>query len=116
MTPEEHVIPSSSGEYARKGWLVPGPQGMPQKLCIFLDAEFYLDRMDTLLLLADLEAAHASPPATYLFISHVNGAARHADYPCNPRYARFLANDVVRWIKARNEMIQENGHLICGRA
>lgn len=114
MKLEEHIVKSSSGEYSRKVWLLNGAKGATQKLCLFLDAEYYLNKMDAVPMLIDLQASGAIPLATCLFVSHVNGEARHADYTCNPSYARFIAEDIVHWAKERNEGISEYDNLICG--
>ncbi len=44
MPPEEHEIRSASGAYSRKAWWLPSPGAT--KLCLFLDAEYYLEKMN----------------------------------------------------------------------
>lgn len=110
MKLQEHEIESASGEYTRKVWLVPGVGDGPKRLCIFLDAEYYLDRMDTVSTLGNL----ALPATAFLFVSHVDGEARHYDYTCNPRYSQFIAEDVAAWVKTRVGGISDRGNLICG--
>ena len=42
----EHRITDSTGEYMRDVWLMPAPTDEPHRLCVFLDAEYYLRDMD----------------------------------------------------------------------
>jgi|GEM_PF-5865175 len=45
MRLEEHTITSSTGEYSRDFWYLPSDQ-KPQKICLFLDGEYYVNKMD----------------------------------------------------------------------
>jgi enterochelin esterase family protein len=83
-------------------------------LCIFLDAEHYIRDMNCLPVIQKLLESGGVPPVTCLFVSHVNGEARHRDYTCNNRYCRFIAEDVVTWARRRNEHINVGENLICG--
>jgi enterochelin esterase-like enzyme len=114
MTLEEHLVESASGEYSRKLWLLPGAQTQPQTLCVFLDAEYYLDRMETLSLLSDLQTHDLFSTVTWVFVSHGGQPARHSDYICNNRYTRYIAEDVVGWVCQQCNGIAARDHLICG--
>ena len=56
----------------------------------------------------------AIPSVACLFVSHLNGTARHHDYTCNEGFARFIAEDVVAWARAGNHQVPSGDHLICG--
>ena len=119
MKPEQHVI--SSGEYSRTIWFRPGPTNQPHPLCVFLDGEHYLRDMDSLPVIEKLLARGDIPSVSLLFVSHVSSdpsqadyACRHADYACNDRYSRFIAEDVMRWAQTRNASIQSQNNVICG--
>ncbi len=118
MQLQEDKVESSSGEYARKVWLAPGVNDDdmtgPRKLCLFLDAEYYLDKMALLPTLFALQADGIVPRLACLFVSNVDSAARHADYTCNPRFTEFIAKDVVNWAREQCSEITPNGHIICG--
>ncbi|MCD6052227.1 MAG: esterase family protein [Verrucomicrobia bacterium] len=114
MIPEQHTITSTSGEYTRTLSLVAGPSNQTHPLCIFLDAELYLGSMNALPLLTELMASGAIPQMTCVFVSHVNAEARHADFLCNDRYTKFIAEDVVAWARVRDKNIQAQGNIICG--
>lgn len=93
MTPEQHAIAGSSGEYIRTAWVVPGPSDSPHRLGLFLDAELYLEKVDVLPVLSGLQASGAIPAMTWLFVSHASAADRQTDYLCDKRFARFIAED-----------------------
>ncbi|HYF35901.1 MAG TPA: alpha/beta hydrolase-fold protein [Prosthecobacter sp.] len=114
MQLEEHTVESSSGEYIRKVWILEPPRERPHKFGIFLDAEIYLHRMDAQEILTHLQAEGTIPPITAVFVSHVDGAARHHDLTCNPKYAKFIAEDLLGWLRDRNQSIPSQGHLIAG--
>ena len=44
MNLESHLITSESGLFVRNAWLQPG-SAASDRLCIFLDAELYVDRI-----------------------------------------------------------------------
>ena len=114
MQLEEHIVTSRSGDYSRKVWLASGTTAGPRKLCVFLDAEYYLDKMDMLPTLLALQSDGRVPPLDFLFVSNVDSAARHADYTCNPRFTEFIARDVVDWAQTRNNEIAASENVICG--
>lgn len=85
----------------RKVWLQE-PASKPAVVCVlFLDAEFYLDRVQAPETLRTMQATGQIPPVTGVYLSHVNAAARHTDYPCNAEFSRFLATECLTWIKER---------------
>lgn len=82
---ETHEIASACGTYKRQVWLAENPS--TRWLCVFLDAELYLNRVEA------LEVAREF--GTCLFVSNLNMEARHYDYTCNPDYAEFIVEDVL---------------------
>lgn len=112
--PEKHTLTSVSGEFTRDVWVLDGPTDQAHPLCLFLDAELYLNNMQAAPILTGLMQSGALPPMTCVFVSHVNGAARHADYTWSESYTKFIGEDVVTWARARNAEIQAADNLICG--
>jgi iron(III)-enterobactin esterase len=102
------------GEYLRDVWLAPGPPEKPNTLCVFLDAELYLNGVQALPVLEALQKTGSIPPTTFVFVSHLDGAARHEDYIWNDRYSAFIERDVVAWAQERVPSTREDGHLIAG--
>lgn len=78
---------------------------MGKGLGIVLDAEIYLDRMDA----GDLFVS-AAPEWDWVFVSHIDGAARHHDFTCSDAYARFLAEEIVTHFSRSGP----GGHLVAG--
>lgn len=111
---EEHTISSASTEYRRKIWYLPPVGGAPTKIALFLDGEYYVNRMDAPAVVRDLETRGAIPSMVCVFVSHVDGAARHIDLTCNPRYTQFLVGDVLGWIRDRYPALPSGGHLVGG--
>lgn len=102
------------GEYVRDVWIFPGPQDNPHPLCLFLDAEHYIRDLQAVPILEELMENGSIPRATFVFVSHVDGASRHDDYVCNDRYSEFIERDVVGWAREQVPNIQEDGNLIGG--
>jgi enterochelin esterase family protein len=110
---EELIIESTEGGYARTAWLVEGPHE-DHSLCVLLDGELYRDRVQALPLLSSLMESGGIPPMTLAFVSHGGAAARHSDYVGDPRFARFIAEDVVSEARRRVPTLAAERHLICG--
>jgi enterochelin esterase-like enzyme len=66
---------------------------------IFLDAEFYVERVQAPTIVANLQNAGNLPPVTSIYVSHVDQMARTGDCTCNPDFASFVATDLRRWIE-----------------
>jgi enterochelin esterase family protein len=107
------VIESTEREYMRTAWLIEGPM-TDHSLCVLLDGEHYRDNVDALPIFSTLMQRGSIPPMTLVFVSHGDAAARHADYVCDPPFARFIAEDVVSRARARVPSLSAERHLICG--
>jgi enterochelin esterase family protein len=70
--------------------------------------------MDAAATLNELQESETIPSVACLFISHLNGEARHYDYTCNQSFADFVANDVIAWLHERNPGVPSAGHLVGG--
>ncbi len=114
MALERQLVRSERGRYARDVWLLDGPTQRKHRLCLFLDAEFYLEQMGTVDVLDRLVETGTIPPTSFAFVSQLDMASRHEDFLWNPSYAEFIAGDVVPWIRARRPMIMESDNVICG--
>lgn len=106
MSVIEDAIPFPDGT-ARKVWLQPAESGTPQKLAVFLDAEFYVHRMDAPAILREF-------PVSVIYISHKEPAARHSELTCNEMVGEWVINEVVPWAMERLEISIQEGHLIAG--
>lgn len=77
----------------------PGAPG--QALLVLFDGESYTSQVPTPTILDNLVAAGRIPPLAAILISNPSEAARSAELPPNPRFARFLAEELMPWAKAR---------------
>lgn len=111
---EEHIISSPSVGYSRKVWYLPSVIDRPTTIGLFLDGEYYVNRMDAPTVVRDLEKRGEIPSMASVFVSHVDGAARHIDLTCNPRYTEYLVTDVLGWIRGRFPSLPMGGHFIGG--
>ncbi len=110
----QHSVSSVDGVYSRTVWTWPGNGTPPETLCLFLDAEFYLERMQTVNVISRLVAESAIPPVACLFVSHVDGETRHHDYCCRDDYAEFIARDIVSWSYSQPQFESCQSIVLCG--
>jgi enterochelin esterase family protein len=100
--------------YSRPVHLLRGPADEPQRLCLFLDGELYLQKMEVLPVLEALLDRKALPPVTFAFIDHLTLEARQQDYTGNDQYGRFIVEKVVPWLRQEVPGLQPGRHLIGG--
>ena len=75
-------------------WALPAKQ--PQnEMMIFLDGEFYLNRIRTLEILRELQQQQIIPETSLLFVSQGSPELRQREFVCNPGYNQFLVNEVI---------------------
>ncbi len=111
---ERHSITSTCGYYTRDIWILPGPADSSHNLAVFLDGEFYLEKMNVAPLLEDAFNRGVIPPMTCVFVSYVSNVERHQDLVCNSRYSRFVCEDVIVLVRGKNSHIQGSENLLCG--
>ena len=111
---ETHTLSDSALGYTRTLHLLRGPADQPQRLCLFLDGELYLQKMDVLPVLKSLLERDTLPPATFAFIDHENMKTREQDYTCNDQFGRFVVEKVLPWLHQEIPNLQPGQHLIGG--
>lgn len=84
--------------YRPAGWR-PGASG--NGLLVLFDAEYYLDDIPSPTILDNLIAAGKIPPTAAIVIANPSNDTRAAELPPNPAFARFLAEELMPWAKAR---------------
>jgi enterochelin esterase family protein len=92
---------------------VEGPQ-TSHALCVFLDGEYYLEKVGALAIIERALASGTLPPMSFVFVPSNGAQSRHEDLVCNDRYARFVAEDLLTWARSRLGSIRAEGNLICG--
>lgn len=113
QTTSQHTIESEAGHYVRKVWLLE-PKAGPEHIAIFLDGEFYVERMDAPDLIHDLQQKGTIPATACLFVSHVDGNHRHRELTCSREFADFIAGDLAAWMSHRFPGVQRREWLIAG--
>ena len=110
MKLHESLVRSVTKSPGRRVWTLPPPAGNASWSAIVLDAELYLDSVQAVPVLQQLQQAGSIPPLMGVFVSSKDAASRHSDYVCDSAYATFLAKDVVPWI--RNHRTEGERHRI----
>lgn len=111
---ETHAVSDAAMGYSRPVHLLRGPADQPQRLCLFLDGELYLQQMKVLPVLEALLDRNALPPVTFAFLDYVSMEARQQDYTCNDPFSRFIVEKVVPWLQQEIPGLQPGHHLIGG--
>jgi enterochelin esterase-like enzyme len=111
---EDYTISDPAMGYSRPVHLLRGPANQPHRLCLFLDGELYLQKMNVLPVLDALLDRHALPPVTFAFLDHLNLEARQQDYTCNDQFGRFIVEKVLPWLQQEIPGLQPGRHLIGG--
>ncbi|HEY4247743.1 MAG TPA: alpha/beta hydrolase-fold protein [Lacunisphaera sp.] len=72
-------------------------------LTVFLDGEFYRDRVGAVSVMEGLEGSIGD--SWYVFVSMESVEARWLECPCHPPFAQFIAEEMLRWLESRFEGI-----------
>lgn len=64
-----------------------------ERLCVFLDGDFYLEHVAGPAALEEL-----LPAMSCALVSGGSGADRHRDYTCSDQYAQFLSEELLPWL------------------
>lgn len=70
-----------------------------ESLVVFLDGEFYRDRVGASQVIDALERDHALPATCFVFVSYESLAARWVECPCYPPFARFIDDEFLPWLE-----------------
>ncbi len=100
--------------YSRPIHLLRGPSDQPQRLCLLLDGELYLQKMNVVPVLNALLDRHALPPVTFAFMDHLNMTARQQDYTGSDPFGRFIGDKVIPWLEQEIPGLRPGHHLIGG--
>lgn len=84
-----------------KLYLPPGHQTVAKTnaLAVIFDGERYTDDIPTPTILDNLIAAGRIPSTAAVFIGNPSNETRADELPCNPKFAQFLAEELMPWAK-----------------
>ncbi|MDX6018777.1 alpha/beta hydrolase-fold protein [Scandinavium sp. V105_16] len=89
------------------------PQPARWTLLLF-DGKEYQDDYHVANVLDDLIARHALPPINVVFIDALDHARRSAELPPNPRFADFMAHELLPWLHSQGLTMQRQKTVLAG--
>jgi enterochelin esterase family protein len=100
----------------RTVWVQPTVSGVsgPTGVCLFLDGEYYLDRIRAPEIIAELQREGQLPPMLTAYVSHIDSATRWKDSFCNAEFAEYLALELLPWLVAECGVSSEKDNSIVG--
>jgi len=96
---DEYTVSSSSLVGERKVWTLRDRSQVADSVCIFLDAELYLDRVKALDMIVQLQTEDLIRPMTFAFLSYGSAAERHRDFTCSELFTEFLISEFLPWFE-----------------
>ncbi|HEX4145998.1 MAG TPA: alpha/beta hydrolase-fold protein [Pirellulales bacterium] len=86
----------------RRVWLQPPEANRPPRaICVLLDGEYYLQRVNAPALIAELQTARIVPPLSVAYVSHVDSVTRWKESACSESFAGFVADELVPWVESQ---------------
>ncbi|PQO26389.1 enterochelin esterase [Blastopirellula marina] len=68
-------------------------------LIVLFDGDKYLEQADVATVLDNLIDAKKIPPTAALLITNPSNESRSKELPCNPKFAKFLATELMPWAR-----------------
>ncbi|HYD14984.1 MAG TPA: enterochelin esterase [Hyphomicrobium sp.] len=75
------------------------PGDPEQALLVLFDANSYLEKVPTPLILDNLVAERKIPPLVAVLVGNPSSETRSRELPCNPDFARALATEILPWAR-----------------
>ncbi|WP_250461337.1 enterochelin esterase [Microbulbifer litoralis] len=114
----EHRWQSPRLSRARRTWLYrPRPSAGPLPLVLLLDGHYWIKQRGLLAQLDQLTASGELPPAAYLFIDSIDGAARGEELPCNAAFWLALQEELLPALEQRAALSRDPARtLVAGQS
>ena len=84
----------------------------PYDLVVIFDESAYLTKVPTPVILDNLIAAAKIPPTVAVLIANPSQETRNQELPPNPKFADFLAKELVPWIHAHYNVTDDPGKTV----
>jgi enterochelin esterase-like enzyme len=84
----------------------------PYDLVIIFDESAYLGKVPTPVILDNLIAASKIPPTVAVLIANPTQDSRNKELPPNPKFADFLAQELIPWIHAHYNVTNDPGKTV----
>jgi enterochelin esterase-like enzyme len=88
------------------------PNASPYNLVVIFDESAYLTRVPTPVILDNLIAASKIPPTVAVLIANPSQESRNEELTPNPKFADFLAKELVPWIHAHYNVTDDPGKTV----
>ena len=103
---EELSIPSAQDGRARRVWVYTPPRytpgaAAPYGLLVVFDGREYVEDLQLPKILDGLLAAGKAPPLVAVLTDNATGAARLEDLANRARFAAFLGDELLPWVRSR---------------
>lgn len=102
---ENYKLASRILKNERRVWVYTPPDYSAKKdypVVVLLDGWEYLNLIPTPTILDNLEAAGKIPPVITVFVANpVEEGTRERELACNPRFADFIARELMPWLRSR---------------
>lgn len=102
---EKHKLASRILGNERRIWVYTPPGYSTQKVyptVILLDGWDYLNLIPTPAILDNLQSAGKIPPVVTVFVANpIEAGTREKELSCNPRFADFIAQELMPWVRTR---------------
>jgi enterochelin esterase-like enzyme len=86
----------------------------PYDLVVIFDENAYLTKVPTPAILDNLIAASTIPPTVAVLIANPSQASRNDELTPNPKFADFVAKELIPWIHARYNVTDDPGKTVVG--
>jgi enterochelin esterase family protein len=113
---EEKRLKSAILGNERRVWVYTPPgynvTGVPYGLMVIFDGFAYTLLVPTPVILDNLLAKELIPPMVAVVLDNPTPTSRNVEMACNPRFADFLASEVVPWVRANYHVTKDAGKTI----
>ena len=117
---ERHRLRSHILDNERRIWVYtpPGytPESGPYALLILFDRWIYPEIIPAPIILDNLIASDSMPPLVAIMISCINMETRNREFPCNPSFTDFLAQELMPWVRQHYHVTADPAQTIVGGA
>ncbi|MEG0226454.1 MAG: enterochelin esterase [Comamonas sp.] len=96
-----HSVDSGILGNRRDVWTYVPAGADPQALLVLFDAHAYVHDVPTPRILDNLVADGLLPPVAAVIVGNASPEARDAELPPNPRFARFIAEELMPWARSQ---------------
>ncbi len=83
-------------------------------LLVAFDGDRYVDQVEAPRALDNLIAARAIPPTAALFLANATAESRSVELPPNPKFVRFLADELIPWARRQNISATAGSTVVAG--